>query len=116
MKFLGRISEEAKRDLLSRIILFVNPSAKGGWGINNIEANLCGTVSLSNDVPGLRDSVADGTTGMLYRPGDAEDYCRKAVTLITDNNRRSAMEAAALKRAKGLDWDLVAQRMAGYLA
>lgn len=44
VRFLGRISEDEKRNLLSRSSLFINPSFKEGWGINNIEANLCGTI------------------------------------------------------------------------
>lgn len=115
VRFLGRISEEEKRDLLSRAALFVNPSAKEGWGINNIEANLCGTVSLSSNVPGLRDSVADGQTGVLYTPGDAGDFHRKAVALLTDAAGRSVMEKAALNRARELDWNLIAERMAACL-
>jgi glycosyltransferase involved in cell wall biosynthesis len=112
VRFFGRISEEDKRDMLSRASLFVNPSAKEGWGINNIEANLCGTISLSSNVPGLRDSVTDGTTGVLYIPDNQEDFHRKAVALLTDHSRRGEMEAAALRRAKEFDWNLVTGRMA----
>ncbi|MBN1756820.1 MAG: glycosyltransferase family 4 protein [Chitinispirillaceae bacterium] len=115
VKFLGRISEEEKRDLLSRASLFVNPSAKEGWGINNIEANLCGTVSLSSNVPGLRDSVSDGTTGLLYSPDDPDDFHRKAVSLLTDKELRATMEKAALERARGFDWNHMARKLADCL-
>jgi glycosyltransferase involved in cell wall biosynthesis len=115
VRFLGRISEEAKRDLLSRASLFVNPSAKEGWGINNIEANLCGTVSLSSNVPGLRDSVDDGKTGVLYAPDDADDFHEKAVRLLTEHTERSAMEKAARKRALEFDWDHMARKLTDYL-
>jgi len=109
--FLGRISEDEKRILLSKATFFVNPSAKEGWGINNIEANLCGTVSLSNNVHGLRDSVIDNVTGLLYKPDNKADFIAKAIVLLTDGNKRTAMEAAALKRARGLDWDEIAKAM-----
>lgn len=115
VQFPGRISEEEKRDLLSRASLFVNPSAKEGWGINNIEANLCGTVSLSSDVPGLRDSVVNETTGMLYTPDDPDDFHKKAMLLLTNKKLRSDMEKAALARAQSFNWDTVAARMADYL-
>ena len=80
-----------------------------------IEANLCGTVSLSSDVPGLRDSVVDGATGILYTPNDADDFHQKAVRLLTDLERRSVMEEAARSRARTFDWDSMAARMADYL-
>jgi len=110
--FRGRISEEEKLDLLSRASLFVNPSAKEGWGINNIEANLCGTVSLSADVPGLRDSVIRGETGMLYRPGDTDDFCALAIEALTNHDLRGDMERSALKRARSLDWNIISEKMA----
>jgi glycosyltransferase involved in cell wall biosynthesis len=116
VKFLGKISEEEKRDLLSKATLFVNPSSKEGWGINNIEANLCGTISLSSNVPGLRDSVIDGVTGLLYTPGNQEDFCEKALSILHDATRRTAMEQAAVKRAFELDWNSIAEKMASVLA
>jgi len=116
VRFLGRISEEEKRELLSGAVMFVNPSAKEGWGINNIEANLCGTVSLSNNVHGLRDSVIDTVTGLLYQPDDRDDFVRKALILLTDDKARSRMEQAALKRAReDLDWETIASRMEAVL-
>lgn len=111
VKFLGQISNEQKRALLSRSTIFVNPSAKEGWGINNIEANLCETVSLSSDVPGLRDSVRNNVTGLLYIPDNTEDFCDKAVKLLTDISLRTEMEKAALARAKTFDWESIAELM-----
>jgi glycosyltransferase involved in cell wall biosynthesis len=111
VRFFGRISDAEKLRMLSGATLFVNPSAKEGWGINNIEANLCGTVSLSSNVPGLRDSVVNNTTGLLYTPDDVDDFCTKAAMLLSDTVRRRTMEQAALERARTFDWDIVAQRM-----
>lgn len=111
VRFLGRISEEQKRDLLSRATLFVNASKKEGWGINTIEANLCKTISLSNDVPGLRDSVQDRVTGLLYRPDDIEDFCTKAALVLLDKKYRQELEQKAFQRAQQLDWDHIADKM-----
>lgn len=111
VRFRGQISETEKRELLSRASLFVNPSAKEGWGINNIEANLCGTVSLSSDVPGQRDSVIHNVTGMLYDPDNRSDFCEKAVRLLNDPEKRWKMELAARERAMKFDWDTVTMRM-----
>lgn len=109
--FLGRISEGEKRDLLSKSSLFVNPSAKEGWGINNIEANLCGTISLSSDVAGLRDSVQDGVTGLLYEPENIKDFCEKAASVLLDNDKREKLERNALIRAQQLSWDQISIKM-----
>jgi glycosyltransferase involved in cell wall biosynthesis len=111
VKFLGRITEEEKRDMLSRSTLFVNPSLKEGWGINNIEANLCKTISLSNNVPGLKDSVIDNVTGLLYENGNIDDFCRKAYSVFSDEKLLRKLEDQAYKRALSLDWDAIAEKM-----
>lgn len=113
--FSGRISEEYKRDLLGRASLFVNPSAKEGWGINNIEANLCGTISLSSNVAGLRDSVQDGITGLLYEPGNIIDFCEKAASVLLDSKKREQLEKQAMQRARELSWDKISEKMAQVL-
>ncbi|NLD99092.1 MAG: glycosyltransferase family 4 protein, partial [Fibrobacter sp.] len=99
------------RDLLSRSTIFVNPSSKEGWGINNIEANLCGTISISNNVEGLRDSVLDGVTGLLYEPENIIDFCDKAESVLVDVRKRNELEKNALLRAKSLNWNEIARRM-----
>ncbi|MCX7725397.1 MAG: glycosyltransferase family 4 protein [Chitinispirillaceae bacterium] len=109
--FYGRVSEEKKREILSKATLFVNPSYKEGWGINNIEANLCGTISLSADVAGLRDSVIDGVTGLLYKPDDILDFSEKAIKLLSDISLRQKMEDSARKRALSLTWENATEKM-----
>ena len=111
VRFLGRISESEKRDLLSRSSLFINPSFKEGWGINNIEANLCGTISISNNVAGLKDSVIDGVTGILYENDDPEGFCEKAAEILHNGERLRTLEENARKRALGMSWDAMAEKM-----
>ena len=65
----GRVSEQAKSDLLSRAWLTVAPSLAEGWGLTVLEANALGTPAVAYDVPGLRDSVRDKVTGWLVPPG-----------------------------------------------
>jgi glycosyltransferase involved in cell wall biosynthesis len=111
VKFLGRVSEDEKRDLLSRSSLFINPSFKEGWGINNIEANLCGTISMSNNVAGLKDSVVDGVTGLLYENDDPEGFCEKAAAVLHDKDRLFELERNARERALTMSWDAMSEKM-----
>ena len=115
VRFLGRVSEDEKRDLLSRSTLFINPSFKEGWGINNIEANLCGTISVSNNVAGLKDSVIDGVTGILYENDDPEGFCQKVATVIQDKERLATLEKNAKERALSMSWDAMAAKMRAVL-
>jgi glycosyltransferase involved in cell wall biosynthesis len=70
VSFEGFVTEERKRDLMRAAWATVQPSPKEGWGITNVEAAACGTPTVASDSPGLRESVVDGETGILYPHGD----------------------------------------------
>jgi glycosyltransferase involved in cell wall biosynthesis len=111
VSFAGYVSEEAKRDIMSRAHVLANASFKEGWGITNIEAALCGTVSVSSDVPGLRDSVQNESTGLLYRPGDHNGFVSHVVRLLSDAPLRRKMEEAAALFGRRFTWETMAQKM-----
>jgi glycosyltransferase involved in cell wall biosynthesis len=100
--FTGRISEAEKHRLLGAAWLLVHPALIEGWGIVITEAALRGTPAVGFDVPGLRDSVEHGQTGLLART-EAEFASAWAV-LALDQGRRAAMGAAARRRASQLRW------------
>ncbi len=111
VQLLGRVSEEEKRELMRGATLFVNASPKEGWGITNIEAALCGTVSLSSRVPGLQDSVVHGETGFLYEYNNERDFLDKASQLLSDAALRHSMEKEAVGFARGFSWERMSERM-----
>ncbi|CAA9440051.1 MAG: hypothetical protein AVDCRST_MAG64-4072 [uncultured Phycisphaerae bacterium] len=57
------------QDALGRIGLLVLPSEAEGFGLVLIEAMAAGVPVVATDVPGIRDVVIDGTTGILVSPG-----------------------------------------------
>ena len=83
----------------------MNPSAKEGWGLTNVEANACGTACVAADSPGLRDSVQDGRTGLLYPWGDVDALADRLIQLLTNPARRATMEVNGLAWAASLTWD-----------
>lgn len=109
--FTGFIPAEEKVRMLNRIQLVVNTSAKEGWGLTVTEANACGAPSVASDVPGLRDAVRDGETGLLYEYGNIEQLAEKILLLLRDNNLRARFSAAALTYAQSLTWDASAKVM-----
>jgi glycosyltransferase involved in cell wall biosynthesis len=100
--FTGRVSEEEKNRLLRAAWLLVHPALIEGWGIVVTEAALRGTPAVGFDVPGLRDSVAHGQTGLLART-EAE-FASAWAALALNQGRRAAMGAAARRRASQLRW------------
>jgi glycosyltransferase involved in cell wall biosynthesis len=100
--FTGRVSEEDKHRLMAAAWLLVHPALLEGWGIVVSEAAVHGTPALGFDVPGLRDSVQHGRTGLLAR-SEAE-FASAWAALALDPARRTAMGEAARRRASQLSW------------
>lgn len=66
--FAGRISEAEKTASLTAADVLVGTSVREGWGLTVSEAAARGTPSVAYDIPGFRDSVVDGRTGLLVQP------------------------------------------------
>jgi glycosyltransferase involved in cell wall biosynthesis len=95
--------------------LVVNTSAKEGWGLTVTEANACGAPAVASDVPGLRDAVIDGETGLLYEYGNIEQLAEKILLLLRDDRLRMRLAAGALSYAQSLTWDASAKIMLGVI-
>jgi glycosyltransferase involved in cell wall biosynthesis len=109
--FYGRVSDEQKAVLLSRAWCVVNTSMKEGWGITNIEANACGTPVLAANVPGLRDSVSDQQSGLLYPYGNINVLSIMMERLASDDALRERLCAGAVQWARSFSWDSEAEVM-----
>ena len=108
--FTGYVSDQEKVRLLQRMWFKVATSSKEGWGLTVTEANACGTPAIASDVPGLRDAVQDGKTGLLYRYGDISDLAGKIERLTADSELRARLSAGALAWAALFVWDEAARR------
>jgi glycosyltransferase involved in cell wall biosynthesis len=111
--FTGRVSEEQKHRLLSWAWLLVHPALIEGWGIVVTEAALRGTPAVGFDVPGLRDSVEHGRTGLLAR-SEAE-FASSWASLALSHERRAALGEAARQRASRLSWSTAVRHFSGVL-
>jgi len=103
--FPGFVSREDKVALLCRSHVAVYPSLKEGWGLTNIEANSCGTTVVAANTAGLRDSVNDGVSGLLYEYGNIGELAEKVTSVLTDDELRNKLEAGGLKWAAQFNWD-----------
>jgi len=105
VEFPGYVPAADKVDRMRRAHVAVLPSLKEGWGLTNIEANAVGTTVVAADSPGLRDSVRDGETGLLYPYGDVEALAARLISLLTDTSLRHDLEQGALRWAARFNWD-----------
>jgi len=84
------------QDALARVGLLVLPSEAEGFGLVLIEAMAAGVPVVATDVPGIRDVVRDGVTGLLVPPG-RPDALAEAIRRVVENPalRRELIRAAA---------------------
>jgi len=105
VEFTGYISEARKIEYLQRATLLVNTSVKEGFGLTVIEANACGAATVSTDVPGLRDSVRDGETGVLVPFDDVAALAHAAVRILTDEPYRTRLVTNGFAWAATFSWE-----------
>lgn len=110
-EFTGFVSSEEKVKRLQRMDVVVNPSAKEGWGLTVVEANACGVPVIASNVPGLRDSVVDGSTGWLYRYGDVDQLASVMLRVLRDPSERKRVAEEAVRWAGKFTWEASATEM-----
>ena len=108
--FTGRVPEQEKHRLLCSAWLLMHPALIEGWGIVVSEAAIRGTPAVAFDVPGLRDSVVHGETGMLVRTEG--QFASAWASLAIDGRRREALGRAARTRALQLHWSAAVEGFA----
>ena len=104
IKFWGFVPEDRKNSFLARSHLLINPSIREGWGLVVIESARMGTPSVGYDVPGLRDSIIDGKTGILSKP-NPEDCSNEIISLINDKKRYDYIKENCLKWGNQFSWE-----------
>lgn len=104
VELLGYISEKKKWELMQKAWVFLMPSVKEGWGITIMEAAKCATPSVGFDVPGVRDSIQDGHSGLIAKEGDFTDWFNKVSLLIQDTRLRKELGRNAKTWANRYKW------------
>jgi glycosyltransferase involved in cell wall biosynthesis len=69
--FWGRVDAAQKHQLMASAHAVLMTSVREGWGLVVSEAGACGTPAIVYDVPGLRDSVRNESTGLIVQPDPA---------------------------------------------
>ena len=106
--FYGHVKNELKYDLLRKAHILMMPSVREGWGLVVTEANAMGTPVVAYDVPGLRDSIIDGKTGVLLKDKSPENLAQTTVSLLTDKDLLKKYSTNALEFSTKFSWDKTA--------
>jgi len=99
VSFLGQVPNNSLPDLLSTAAVFVLPSHYEGHPKSLIEAMATGIAVLGTDVPGIREAIEPGVTGMLS--GTHADEMAEALRLLLDDEQlRAALGDAGSRFAE----------------
>lgn len=105
IKFWGYVDEQKKFELLARAHILINPSIREGWGLVVIEAASVGTPTIAFDVPGLRDSIVDGKTGIICKDKSPVGLAKEVVNLLQDDITYRKLTKYAILWSKKFSWD-----------
>jgi glycosyltransferase involved in cell wall biosynthesis len=110
VEFTGFVDKQEKVKRLRKSWVAVYPSLKEGWGLTNIEANACGTPVIASSVPGLKDSVIDGKTGLLFEYGNVQELSQCMIKILSDTDYRENLIRGGLSWARHFNWDETAKK------
>jgi glycosyltransferase involved in cell wall biosynthesis len=96
VEFLEQPTDEELRDLYRRARALVFPGVED-FGIIPVEAQACGTPVIAFAEGGVRESVRDGVTGVLYSDPSVEGLAQAMRTFDESRYNRDAIRKNALR-------------------
>jgi len=77
-KYLGQIPSDELFEVMKRARFVVLPSlCYENFPVTVVEAYACGVPVVASELGAMKEVVVHGRTGLLFRPGDAEDLAAK---------------------------------------
>lgn len=103
--FFGSVSEKEKYDLMSRAHILLHASVKEGWGLVVLEAAYAGTPAVVYNVPGLKDVVKNGRTGIVIENNSPHEMAKQAILLYNDKKKYSLFQKNGRAWVQSLSWN-----------
>jgi glycosyltransferase involved in cell wall biosynthesis len=117
LRYAGALDETAIATRLAVADIFVWPAINEAFGMALLEAQASGLPVVAGNSGGVGDIVANGETGLLAQPGDADAFAKVVRTLLTDPERGVQFGAAArAKVARVHDLPAAATRLGDIIA
>lgn len=111
-EFLGMVTDQAKADLLTSVDVYVAPNTGGeSFGIIVAEAMAAGAPIVASDLAAFHAVLDDGSAGLFFANGDAQDAARVISDLLDDEQTRLELGTRAQIAALRFDWSQVAAQI-----
>ena len=92
--------QDPVQPFLAAFDLYLHPALMEGFGIAVVEAMAMGKAVVATTTGGLPEVVAQGETGLLVPPDDADSLAAAVVSLLEDRARREQMGLYGKARAQ----------------
>jgi glycosyltransferase involved in cell wall biosynthesis len=102
--FLGYLEGEALAKAYASADVFVFPSTTDTFGNVILEAQASGLPVIVSDLGGPKELVENGTTGIVTKAHDAEDFARAIERMTGDPKLRARMGQEARQRVIDRNW------------
>jgi phosphatidylinositol alpha-mannosyltransferase len=101
-RFIGAVSDEAKRRLLADAAVFCAPNLGGeSFGIILTEAMASRCAVVASALPAFAHVLAD--TGVLVKPGDHDGLAQSLVALLGNADRIERLQTSGFERVRRFD-------------
>jgi len=105
--FKGLVSEDEKVSLLRQAWVLAFPSLIEEWGLVAMEAAACGTPTVGFNVPGIKDAIRNGETGLLAKT--RKEFIQSIIKIIKDRGLRLRLSEGAKSWVRQFSWEHAAQ-------
>lgn len=113
--FWARCRILEKELYLARAHCLLVPSVREGWGLVVIEANSVGTPAVAYDVPGVRDSIRQGKTGLLASESNPSSLAEHSLRLVSNRTELALTSELAIEWAQRFSWESSAERILAFI-
>ncbi len=116
VRLLTNLPQNDLRILLNTADIAVSPNipvpgSMEGFGINVLEASVCGLPVVASRLEGLAEAIQDGENGRLVPPEDADAFRDAILDFMGNTTERKAFGArAAAHTRKHYHWDAISDR------
>lgn len=108
----GVLRGEKLYKMFSNSDIFILTSREESFGIVLIEAMASGLPIIASDIPGLRNVVENGKTGLLVEPS-IENFAKAIEKMINDHKLREKLITNGLREVKKYNWDKIVEKFEG---
>ena len=103
-EMLGYLSRRDLYERMARAHCLLVTSVREGWGMVITEANSVGTPAVGYDVPGVRDAIRDGESGLLAEAAEPIALARAALSLVADQGACASRREQSIWAARRFSW------------